>query len=159
MLAVADNSFGNSMTFTKNNVLGTHSLLEVAKANSKSIKLFIHVSTDEVYGEGSSGVASSEHTEMDPTNPYSASKAGAEHLVKAYRRSFGLPIIITRGNNVYGPHQFPEKIVPKFISQLVSTVINDAVVVVAQCRVCLAEAGEEDHPPRQRPQHAQLPVR
>lgn len=108
------------MTFSENNILGTHSLLEVAKANAAVIKLFIHVSTDEVYGEGSSGEASAESVEMDPTNPYSASKAGAEHLVKAYRRSFGLPAIITRGNNVYGPHQYPEKIIPKFITQIVS---------------------------------------
>jgi UDP-glucose 4,6-dehydratase len=120
LLLFADNSFGNSLTFTKNNVLGTHSLLEAAKANSELIKLFIHVSTDEVYGEGSSGAASHEGTEMDPTNPYSASKAGAEHLVKAYKRSFNIPAIITRGNNVFGPHQYPEKIIPKFIAQIVS---------------------------------------
>jgi UDP-glucose 4,6-dehydratase len=56
---------------------------------------------------------------MDPTNPYAATKAAAEQLVKAYRRSFALPVIITRGNNVYGPHQYPEKIIPKFINQLI----------------------------------------
>jgi nucleoside-diphosphate-sugar epimerase len=55
---------------------------------------------------------------LDPTNPYAATKAGAEHLVKAYHKSFSLPTIITRGNNVYGPHQYPEKIIPKFINQL-----------------------------------------
>ncbi len=105
-------------------MLGTHSLLEAAKANRARVSRFIHVSTDEVYGEGSSGEPSHEGTEMDPTNPYSASKAGAEHLVTAYRRSFDLPIIITRGNNVYGPHQFPEKIVPKFIAQIVSCALS-----------------------------------
>lgn len=63
--------------------------------------------------------AQSAHTEqskLEPTNPYSATKAGAEYLVKAYARSFNLPVIITRGNNVYGPHQYPEKIIPKFIN-------------------------------------------
>lgn len=111
-----DNSFGNSFTFTESNIMGTHVLLEAAK--EAKVKLFIHVSTDEVYGEGSSGEASHEGSMLEPTNPYAATKAGAEHLVKAYHRSFGMPIIITRGNNVYGPHQYPEKIIPKFINQL-----------------------------------------
>ncbi len=82
------------------------------------MRLFVHVSTDEVYGDGAPGVASSESAVLEPTNPYAASKAGAEYLVKAYQRSFALPAIITRGNNVYGPHQYPEKVVPKFIHQL-----------------------------------------
>jgi UDP-glucose 4,6-dehydratase len=112
-----DNSFGNSIAFTESNVLGTHVLLEAAK--EAKVKLFIHVSTDEVYGDGISGVASTESSILEPTNPYSASKAGAEYLVKAYHRSFDLPTIITRGNNVYGPHQYPEKIVPKFVNQLI----------------------------------------
>ena len=111
-----DNSFGNSFTFTESNIMGTHVLLEAAK--EARVKLFIHVSTDEVYGEGSSGEASHEGSMLEPTNPYAATKAGAEHLVQAYRRSFGMPTIITRGNNVYGPHQYPEKIIPKFINQL-----------------------------------------
>jgi dTDP-D-glucose 4,6-dehydratase len=55
---------------------------------------------------------------LEPTNPYAATKAGAEHYVKSYYKSFKLPVIITRGNNVYGPHQFPEKVIPKFISLL-----------------------------------------
>jgi UDP-glucose 4,6-dehydratase len=112
-----DNSFGNSFTFTESNIMGTHVLLEAAK-EARHVKLFIHVSTDEVYGEGSSGVASHEGSMLEPTNPYAATKAGAEHLVRAYERSFGLPVIITRGNNVYGPHQYPEKIIPKFVNQL-----------------------------------------
>lgn len=111
-----DNSFGNSFTFTESNIMGTHVLLEAAK--EAKVKLFVHVSTDEVYGEGSSGEASHEGSMLEPTNPYAATKAGAEHLVQAYRRSFGMPVIITRGNNVYGPHQYPEKIIPKFINQL-----------------------------------------
>jgi dTDP-glucose 4,6-dehydratase/UDP-glucose 4,6-dehydratase len=109
-----DRSFGNSLEFTKNNILGTHVLLEFAK--TYSIKRFIHVSTDEVYG--SSDHLSTENSILDPTNPYSATKAGAEHLVRAYFHSFKLPIIITRGNNVYGPQQYPEKVIPRFALQL-----------------------------------------
>ncbi|KAG8386740.1 hypothetical protein BUALT_Bualt03G0180500 [Buddleja alternifolia] len=111
-----DNSFGNSFEFIKNNVYGTCVLLESCKA-FKNIKRFVHVSTDEVYGETdeNADVGNHEASQLLPTNPYSASKAGAEMLVMAYGRSYGLPVIITRGNNVYGPHQFPEKAIPKFI--------------------------------------------
>jgi UDP-glucose 4,6-dehydratase len=112
-----DNSFGNSIAFTESNILGTHVLLEAAK-EAPHVKLFVHVSTDEVYGDGSGGAAAQEGAVLEPTNPYAATKAGAEYLVKAYHRSFNLPVIITRGNNVYGPHQYPEKIVPKFVNQL-----------------------------------------
>lgn len=112
-----DHSFGNSIQFSKTNILGTHVLLEAARLHR--INRFIHVSTDEVYGEGRT--ASKPMTEdhvLGPTNPYAASKAGAEFLVKSFYRSFGLPIIITRSNNVYGPHQYPEKVIPKFINQI-----------------------------------------
>lgn len=112
-----DNSFGNSFQFTQNNIMGTHVLLESAKLNN--IKRFVHVSTDEVYGEQHADQeAMSEEQVLEPTNPYAATKAGAEFLAKSYHRSFGMPIIITRGNNVYGPHQYPEKLIPKFINQL-----------------------------------------
>lgn len=112
-----DNSFGNSFQFTQNNIMGTHVLLESAKL--AGIKRFIHVSTDEVYGEQRlDQEAMCEEQVLEPTNPYAATKAGAEFLAKSYHRSFGMPIIITRGNNVYGPHQFPEKLIPKFINQL-----------------------------------------
>jgi len=112
-----DNSFGNSFQFTQNNIMGTHVLLESAKA--ANIKRFVHVSTDEVYGEQRlDQEAMDEEAVLEPTNPYAATKAGAEFLAKSYHRSFGMPIIITRGNNVYGPHQYPEKLIPKFINQL-----------------------------------------
>ena len=78
------------------------------------------MSTDEVYGEGETfetDPMSEEHV-LEPTNPYAATKAGAEFLVKSYFRSFKVPCLITRGNNVYGPHQFPEKLIPKFTNQL-----------------------------------------
>lgn len=112
-----DNSFGNSFQFTENNIMGTHVLLESAKL--ANIKRFIHVSTDEVYGEQRlDQEAMDEEQVLEPTNPYAATKAGAEFLAKSYHRSFKMPIIITRGNNVYGPHQYPEKLIPKFINQL-----------------------------------------
>ncbi|XP_010417456.1 PREDICTED: trifunctional UDP-glucose 4,6-dehydratase/UDP-4-keto-6-deoxy-D-glucose 3,5-epimerase/UDP-4-keto-L-rhamnose-reductase RHM1 isoform X2 [Camelina sativa] len=111
-----DNSFGNSFEFTKNNIYGTHVLLEACKVTGQ-ITRFIHVSTDEVYGETDEDalVGNHEASQLLPTNPYSATKAGAEMLVMAYGRSYGLPVITTRGNNVYGPNQFPEKLIPKFM--------------------------------------------
>lgn len=123
-----DNSFGNSLQFSVNNILGTHVLLESAKAINFArtssgqpplVKRFIHVSTDEVYGEcGRDDDPRFEDEVLEPTNPYAATKAGAEFLAKSYHRSFNLPVIITRGNNVYGPHQYPEKLIPKFVNQL-----------------------------------------
>ncbi|XP_020234746.1 trifunctional UDP-glucose 4,6-dehydratase/UDP-4-keto-6-deoxy-D-glucose 3,5-epimerase/UDP-4-keto-L-rhamnose-reductase RHM1 [Cajanus cajan] len=112
-----DNSFGNSFEFTKNNIYGTHVLLEACKVSRDQVKRFIHVSTDEVYGETDEDatVGNHEASQLLPTNPYSATKAGAEMLVMAYGRSYGLPVITTRGNNVYGPNQFPEKLIPKFL--------------------------------------------
>lgn len=111
-----DNSFGNSFEFTNNNIYGTHVLLEACKVTQR-IKRFIHVSTDEVYGETEleTDIGNAEASQLLPTNPYSATKAGAEMLVMAYHRSYGLPTITTRGNNVYGPNQYPEKLIPKFI--------------------------------------------
>lgn len=112
-----DVSFGDSIRVAEDNINGTHALLEVSKATK--IRRFIFVSTDEVYGDIShfTGRANEEDGALlSPTNPYAASKAAAEMLVVAYGRSFGLKYIITRGNNVYGPHQYPEKLVPKFYS-------------------------------------------
>jgi dTDP-glucose 4,6-dehydratase len=110
-----DNSFGNSLAFTLNNTHGTHVLLEACRVYGR-IKRFINVSTDEVYGETSLGSTTglTEASRLEPTNPYSAAKAGAEMIARAYHTSYGLPVIVTRGNNVYGPHQFPEKMIPKF---------------------------------------------
>jgi len=115
-----DNSFGNSIQFTIDNVLGTHTLLECAKVYGK-ISLFLHFSTDEVYGEVElDHTGCTEKSLLNPTNPYAASKAGAEFIVRSYYHSFKLPIIITRGNNVYGPRQYPEKLIPRFITRLLS---------------------------------------
>jgi UDP-glucose 4,6-dehydratase len=106
-----DNSFGNSFRFTQSNTLGTHTLLEAARVSE--VPKFIHVSTDEVYGEIPSGF----HKETDilnPTNPYAASKAAADMIVNSYIRSFDLPIISVRANNIYGIRQHPEKLIPRF---------------------------------------------
>jgi dTDP-D-glucose 4,6-dehydratase len=131
------NSFEDSLQYTKDNILGTHTLLETCRKYGK-IKKFIHVSTDEVYGESmlptkctdtvqsistneSNGACEEKKTEesiLCPTNPYAATKAGAELIAQSYYHSFKLPIIITRGNNVYGPNQYPEKLIPKFIKLL-----------------------------------------
>ena len=110
-----DNSFGNSYEFTKNNIEGTHALLEACvRAQATEIRRFLHVSTDEVYGENLMDSNTEHAALLTPTNPYAATKAGAEMLVMAYGRSYGLSYIITRGNNVYGPNQYPEKAIPKF---------------------------------------------
>lgn len=115
-------SFDDSLQFTKDNILGTHILLECARKYGK-IERFIHVSTDEVYGESMNQVDENCKTEQSilcPTNPYAATKAGAELIAQSYNHSYKMPIIISRGNNVFGPNQYPEKLVPRFIQQLKS---------------------------------------
>ncbi|KAB8069636.1 dTDP-D-glucose 4,6-dehydratase [Aspergillus leporis] len=114
-----DTSLNDPLSFAQTNVIGTQVLLEVARKLG-SIKRFIHVSTDEVYGENDaqSPTAFTEEQSLHPTNPYSASKAAAEMIVQAYRKSFRMPLIIARCNNVFGPHQYPEKLIPKFITLL-----------------------------------------
>jgi len=114
------NSFEDSIKFTHDNILGTHTLLEVCRRYGK-IEKFIHVSTDEVYGESMNHIEEkhkTEHSILCPTNPYAATKAGAELIAQSYNHSYKMPIIITRGNNVYGPNQYPEKLIPLFIKQL-----------------------------------------
>lgn len=115
-----DNSFSNSLQYTHDNILGTHTLLEAARLYGK-LKLFVHVSTDEVYGEseiGNNNTLKDEKSLLNPTNPYAATKVGAEALANSYYNSYKIPIIITRGNNVYGKNQYPEKLIPKFINLL-----------------------------------------
>ncbi len=114
------NSFDNALQYTHDNVVGTHTLLEASRKYGK-IKKFIHISTDEVYGE--SMISENEEKKHEgsvlcPTNPYAATKAAAELIAKSYYHSFKMPIIITRGNNVYGPNQYPEKLIPRFVQQL-----------------------------------------
>lgn len=117
-----DNSFFNSTLFTMDNVIGTHNLLECSREYDKLDK-FIHMSTDEVYGEVKENeIEKDEKSLLKPTNPYAASKAGAEMLVESYNKSFNLPTIIVRCNNVYGPNQYPEKVIPAFIFNILSGV-------------------------------------
>ena len=115
-----DGSFESSLDYTYDNVLGTHILLECARTYGK-LQRFIHISTDEVYGE--SGLDSTEEKKTEtsvlcPTNPYAATKAAAELIATAYYHSYKLPVVITRGNNVYGPRQYIEKVIPRFIHLL-----------------------------------------
>ena len=110
------NSFEDSLQYTQDNIVGTHTLLECCRKWGK-IERFVHVSTDEVYGE-SGDTMKHEESILIPTNPYAATKAAAEMIAMSYIKSYNLPIIITRGNNVYGPNQYPEKLIPKFIKQL-----------------------------------------
>ena len=114
------NSFEDSLQYTNDNVLGTHTLLETARRYGK-VEKFIHISTDEVYGESmivDDEEKKNESSVLCPTNPYAATKAAAELIAKSYYFSFKMPIIITRGNNVYGPNQYPEKLIPRFIKLL-----------------------------------------
>jgi dTDP-glucose 4,6-dehydratase len=109
------------LSFVKTNILGTAVLLNAARKywGDMNGKLFYHVSTDEVYGSlGESGFFT-EKTPYDPHSPYSASKASSDHLVKAYFDTYGLPIVISNCSNNYGSHQFPEKLLPLMINNIV----------------------------------------
>lgn len=110
-----DRSLRDPLPFIRTNIEGTLLLLESARKHQ--IKRFLHVSTDEVYGDlVGSDRHSLESDPLSPRSPYAASKAGAEHLVNSYGISYGLDVVITRGSNTYGPYQYPEKIIPLFIT-------------------------------------------
>ena len=110
-----DNSIKASKIFFETNVLGTLNLLEASKKSN--IKRFIQISTDEVYGSIEEGYFT-ENSQIAPNNPYAASKASADLLVRSYYETYKLPTIITRCTNNYGPYQYPEKLIPFFISKL-----------------------------------------
>ena len=111
-----DRSIQDSGPFVRTNVLGTQVLLDAAR--SAEVKTFVHISTDEVYGSLGPTGAFTEETPLGPNSPYAASKAAADLLVRAYVHTFGLPAVITRCSNNYGPYQFPEKLIPLFVSNL-----------------------------------------
>lgn len=112
-----DRSIMGAAEFIRTNVMGTHVLLDAAVKNGK--KRFHHVSTDEVFGSlGPNDPPFDEKTAYDPRNPYSASKAASDHLVRSYFNTYKLPITITNCSNNYGPWQFPEKIIPLFVTNL-----------------------------------------
>ena len=111
-----DRSIVDPGSFIQSNVVGTFNLLDVCRnAWVTGNHVFHHVSTDEVFGSLGADGAFHEETRYDPSSPYSASKAGSDHLVRAYHRTFGLPIKITNCSNNYGPRQFPEKLIPLMI--------------------------------------------
>lgn len=115
-----DRSILNPMSFINTNIIGTVNLLNSAKHywKDKDNKLFYHISTDEVYGSlGDTGYFT-EQTAYDPRSPYSASKAGSDHLVRAYFHTFNVPVVISNCSNNYGPNQFPEKLLPLFIHNI-----------------------------------------
>ncbi|MDE1817909.1 MAG: dTDP-glucose 4,6-dehydratase [Thaumarchaeota archaeon] len=107
-----DRSISNPKPFLETNVLGTYSILEAAR---KSDNLFIHISTDEIYGDAENKVSFTEDSNLRPSNPYSATKASADLLVEAYHRTYGIKCITTRCTNNFGTYQFPEKLIPKTI--------------------------------------------
>ncbi|WP_133406289.1 dTDP-glucose 4,6-dehydratase [Parashewanella tropica] len=123
-----DRSIHSSSDFIDTNILGTYSLLETAKRywmqlseQHKAMFRFLHVSTDEVFGDlASTDAAFDESTAYSPSSPYSASKAASDHLVRAWCRTYGLPVLITNCSNNYGPFQFPEKLIPLTIQNALS---------------------------------------
>lgn len=110
-----DRSIDGGGDFVLTNVLGTQVLLDAARR--RGVSRFVHVSTDEVYGSIESGSWSEDHL-LEPNSPYSASKAGSDLLARAYGRTHGLDVVITRCSNNYGPYQYPEKVIPLFITNL-----------------------------------------
>lgn len=119
-----DRSIKDPLAFVKTNVIGTMTLLNAFKnlwKNDFNNKLFYHISTDEVYGSlGRIGLFL-ETTSYDPNSPYSASKASSDHFVRAYGATYGMPYIITNCSNNYGPNQFPEKLIPLFINNILNS--------------------------------------
>jgi dTDP-glucose 4,6-dehydratase len=108
-----DRSISDPQLFLKTNVLGTHTLLQ--EALKKGVKLFLHISTDEVYGSLGAKGSFTERTPARPNSPYSASKAASDFIVRSYGKTYGLPVIISRCSNNYGPYQHPEKLIPKAV--------------------------------------------
>ena len=108
-----DRSIANADDFLRTNVAGTHVLLEAARQTRMG--RFVHISTDEVYGSLPSGAAD-EQSPMAPNSPYAASKAGADHLARAYHVTYGLPVVTVRASNNFGSYQFPEKFLPLMIT-------------------------------------------
>jgi dTDP-glucose 4,6-dehydratase len=115
-----DRSLLEAGEFIKTDIIGTFVLLEAARTAS-NLRCFVQISTDEVYGSVANG-SSVESDELRPRNPYSASKAGADRLAYSYWATYGVPVIITRASNNYGPYQFPEKVIPLFITNAIDNI-------------------------------------
>jgi dTDP-glucose 4,6-dehydratase len=111
-----DRSISGAADFVTTNVVGTQTLLDAALA--AGVGRFVHVSTDEVYGSIDEGSWTEDHA-LEPNSPYSASKAGSDLIARSYARTHGLDVVVTRCSNNYGPYQFPEKVVPLFVTNLI----------------------------------------
>ena len=118
-----DRSIDNPKSFIDSNILGVYNLLQTIKLyikkNTKKIKL-VHISTDEVYGDIKLGIKSNEKFSYNPSSPYSATKASADHLIKSFVRTYKIPAVISNCCNNYGPNQFPEKLIPKLIYNIIT---------------------------------------
>jgi dTDP-glucose 4,6-dehydratase len=140
-----DRSITGARDFYETNVIGTHQLLESARDGD--VQRFVHVSTDEVYGSIGEGSWREDHL-LEPNSPYSSSKAGSDLAALAYHRTYGLPVMVTRCSNNYGPRQFPEKVIPLFVTNLFDGVkvplygdgqnVRDWLFVDDHCRGILA---------------------
>ena len=136
-----DRSLMDPFAFVETDVRGTAVLCEAARKHGHEV--FLLISTDEVYGDVREG-RSTEADPLKPRSPYSASKAGGEHIAQAYAESFGLPLLVTRGSNNYGPHQYPEKLIPVLITNAIDdrplplyndgSAVRDYVFVDDHCR-------------------------
>jgi dTDP-glucose 4,6-dehydratase len=150
-----DRSIEAAGEFIHTDVMGTFVLLEAAR-EARGLRRFVQISTDEVYGSVATG-ASRETDELRPRNPYSASKAGADRLAYSYCATYGVPVVITRASNNYGPYQFPEKLIPLFITNAIDSrplplygdggQVRDWLHVIDHCRaidliIDRADAGE-----------------
>ncbi len=147
-----DRSILDPEAFIRTDIIGTYNLLEAVREHS--IPRYIQISTDEVFGSVVEG-ESTEESPFDPSSPYSASKAGADHLVRAYYRTFETPVIVTHACNNYGPYQYPEKLIPLFITNLLEgkmvpvygsgSNIREWIYVLDHARAvdCILRQGEE----------------
>jgi dTDP-glucose 4,6-dehydratase len=145
-----DRSISDASDFIRTNVLGTFTLLEAALL--ENVERFIHISTDEVYGSVDTGSFKESDT-LNPSSPYSSSKAASDLIARSYFITYGLPVIITRCTNNYGPYQYPEKLIPLFITNLLEgrkvpvygsgTNVRDWIHVLDHCRAvdCILEHG------------------
>lgn len=158
-----DRSIANAADFVATNVVGTHALLQAAhlawqtKAGYRPGKRFLLVSTDEVYGSCCAPDGFGEDAGLNPSNPYAASKAAADLMALAYRRTYGLPLRISRSVNNYGPRQYPEKLIPRLISRAMGnrslpiygdgSACRDWLYVADHCRALTAilERGQDGH--------------
>ena len=130
-----DRSIVRPDAFIQTNIVGTFNLLELAKANQDRLILFHHISTDEVFGSLGKEGFFTEETPYKPNSPYSASKAASDHLVRAYYKTYGLPITISNCSNNYGPYQFPEKLIPLMILNILIALLKYSFALISSISI------------------------